>query len=452
MGKTLLLVHIRGRSKIALTIGAALLFTGCTVHPPGEQAEREAARRAGRSFSVRPAARVVPPLPENPTPEQLVDFALQSNADLEQKYWEWRSAIEQIPQDGTQPTNLVLSANLAISRGRTGFDQATLSAGNDPMTDIVLPPKLSAAARRALENARAAGLRFRKTQFELRAKVLDAWYDYALTAELIRLEQSNAQLLRTTAMIVEARNSAGSAGQQDVLKARNEVDFSNNDAEAMQAQLPAQRAALNALLNRDAGAPLPTPHGLPTGAPLTYTDAQVLLLVCERNPELAAQAREIASRREGVTLAKLQYLPDVSLSAGTDLKGLAQSLLGMVTVPALRHEAIDAAVAQANANVRVAQAMRRQTDNNLAAQLLMDLATLRDSDRQLNLFGTTVLPRTEQAVTLARSAYESGRATLLDLLDSQRSLISIRRLVANLRSAREKRLADADAITARELR
>jgi hypothetical protein len=49
--------------------------------------------------------------------------------------------------------------------------------------------------------------------------VLSAYYDYALNAQLIRLEQSNQQLLRTTAAVTEVQNRAGSAGQQDVLKA-----------------------------------------------------------------------------------------------------------------------------------------------------------------------------------------------------------------------------------------
>ena len=72
----------------------------------------------------------------------------------------------------------------------------------------------------------------------------------------------------------------------------------------------------------------------------------------------------------------------------------------MVTVPWLRHEALDAAIAQAEANVRAAQAMQRQTRSNLSAQVVMDLATLRDADRQLNLFEGLILPRATQGVTL----------------------------------------------------
>jgi outer membrane protein TolC len=441
----------QGSLAFALSIGLAALLAGCTVHPQGESDERHAALEAGKPFSKRLENRDIPALRDNPSTDDLVRQALLTNADVEEKYWEWRSAIEQIPQDGTQATNLVLSASLNISRGSTGLGQATAGAGNDPMADIVLPPKLSTAARRALENARAAGLRFRKTQFDVRNKVLAAYYDYALTAELIRLQQSITELLKTTALVTEARNNAGSAGQQDLLKARNEVDLSNNDIANMQSQLPTQRAALNALLDRPPDAPIPIPLELPMARKIDSTDEQLLALATHQNPELAALTREIAGKKDGIALAKLQYLPDISVSASTDLKGIAQSLLGMVTVPWLRHEAIDAAVAQADANLRSTEAMRRQTHNDLGAHVVMDISTIRDADRQLDLFGHTILPRARQVVTVARSAYETGHSSLLDLLDSQRSLISIQRLVANLRITREKELADLEAITAKEL-
>jgi outer membrane protein TolC len=70
---------------------------------------------------------------------------------------------------------------------------------------------------------------------------------------------------------------------------------------------------------------------------------------------------------------------------------------------------------------------------------------VRDADRQLDLFEHTVLPRAKQIVTVARSAYEAGQSSLLDLLDAQRSLLAIERLVANLRATRETRLANLEA-------
>jgi cobalt-zinc-cadmium efflux system outer membrane protein len=434
-----------------MTLAVLAALTGCTVHPLGEREERAAALQAGKPFERRIEVREISPLTESPTVDQLVEYALLSNAELEQHYWEWRSAIEQIPQDGTQITTLNVAAGTSITHGHPSWGSSTLALSNDPMTDIHWPGKLDAAAKQTLENARAAGQRFIKAKYDLRNKVLSAYYDYALNAQLIRLEQSNQQLLRTTATVTEVQNRAGSAGQQEVLKASNEADMSGNNIANMQSQLPSQRAAINALLSRAADAPLPVPTGLPASRPLVYRDGELVELAAKQNPQLVALADEIRGRSEGIKLAKLQYVPDFNLSVGTDLMGVTQSLLGQATIPILRYEALRAAIAQAETNLRASEAMRRQAGNDLAALVVADITIIRDTDRQLDLFDHAVLPRAHQVVNVGRSAYETSHASLLELLDDQRSLIAIERLVANLRITRERHLAELESITASDL-
>jgi len=269
----------------------ALSLAGCTLHPPGESDERDTASQLGKPFEKRIQSREVRPLPANPTQDQIVEFALLNNADLEQKYWAWRAAIEQIPQDGTQSATLNIAGGTTITRGHTSWSSSTLTFGNDPMTDIKWPGKLDAAAKQSLENARAAGRRFRKAKYDLRNKILSAYYDYALTAELIRLEQANRQLLELTASTTEARNRVGSAGQEDVLKAGDEVDMSENGIASMRAQLPGQRAMLNALLGRASDAPLPVPSELPPTRTLAYADSDLIHLAVKNNPELDRAGR-----------------------------------------------------------------------------------------------------------------------------------------------------------------
>jgi outer membrane protein, heavy metal efflux system len=438
-------------SKLAcLTLAAAttLFLSGCTAHPPGENEERQAALAAGKPYEKSAQNRIIPPLPQHPTPDDLVRYALLSNADLEQQYWQWRAAIEQIPIDGTQPTTLAISLATTSNNGTFAWDRTVATAGNDPMTDIAFPGKLSAAAQRSLENARAAGMQFRKAQFELRRKVLDAYDDYALNAELIRLEEENLQLLQTTVIITQARNQAAMGGQAQVLKARNEVDLAKNDVAAMRSQLPIEQAALNALLNRPPMAQIPAPDSLPPARPIDESDQQLLDQAAKINPELLALADEIRAKHEDIHLAKLQYYPDFDVAASTDLKGITQTLLGEFTVPLLRYEALNAAIAQAEANLNAADATQRQSARDLSAQIIDDIDTLRDADRQIDLLSHTILPRAQQAVTLARTAYQTGNASLLDLLDTQRSLIEIKRLTANLQASRAKRLADIESIEA----
>jgi outer membrane protein TolC len=430
---------------------AFIILPGCVVHPPGEQAERDAALKAQAPYSTRIDDRQIAPLPENPTPDELVAYSLLNNADVERQYWEWRSAIEQIPQDGTQSSALNFGAGTSITNGRSSWRSTTLSLSNDPMTDIKLPAKLDAAARQSLETARAAGQRFIKAKFELRKSVLIAYDDYALTAELIRLEQSNRQLLQTTANVTQSRNRTGSADQQDVLKAENELDISTNQIATLQSQLESQRATINALLNRSADAYLPIPAALPPLAPLPYSTTDLLALAAIKNPELLALTDEIRAQDNGVRLAKLQYYPDFNLSAGTDPMGITQSILGQATIPIFRFEALQAAVDQARASLRGAEATRHQTAHDLAAQIVTDIATIHDADRQLNLFNRSILPRARQIVSITESSYQTGRTSLLDLLGARRSLIALQRLTAQLQSTRADHLADLESLTTTDL-
>lgn len=445
---------ICGRVTVVLLVG---LVGGCTVHPPGEFEERATAVQVGKPFEKPIEVRQMPPLPANPTSDQLVEYALLGNAALEQDYWEWRSAIEQIPQDGTQTTTLNVAPGTSITNGHTSWGSSALTLSNDPQTDIKWPGKLDAAAKRALENARATGRRFIRAKYDLRYKVLKAYYDYALNAELIRLEQSNQRLLRTIATVAETRNRAGRAGQQDVLKSSNEADLSGNEIANMRSQLPSQRAAINALLSRPVDAPLPVPAKLPASRRVVYGDRELVEMAAKQNPELMALADEIRGRGEGIRLAELQYVPDFNLSVGSDLMGVTQSLLAQATIPILRYEALNAAIAQAEAKLHASEAMRREVGNNLTAQVIADITIIRDAGRQLDLFDHTILPRAREVVNVAQSAFEAGNASetdaalLLNLLDGQRSLIAIERLVAKLRITQATHLAELESITTSDL-
>src|SRR5436309_233624 len=109
------------RRRLFIVIALVLVaLPGCTFHPAGEAEERRKADEAGKAFKKE-----LPPLPGNASLQQILDYALLSNAELEQRYWEWRAAIEQIPQSGTQQTNAALSAGIPITKGSTAFDRTT---------------------------------------------------------------------------------------------------------------------------------------------------------------------------------------------------------------------------------------------------------------------------------------------------------------------------------------
>jgi cobalt-zinc-cadmium efflux system outer membrane protein len=422
--------------KLSLVVPAALALAGCAIHPKGEKEEREKIESAGVPYTRRAEP---PLLPEKPGPDDYLRHAFLSNADLEARYWEWKAAIEQVPQDASLP-NAAISFDSMFSGGAMkAWDRTTLGISNEPMSMIPFPTKLAAAGRRALEAARAAGLRFEAAKFALQGNVLSAYHDLALLAESIRIGEENVALLGLIVGQAEARVGAGTSSQQDLLAAQTELDLARNDLENLRSRVPPAAARLNALVGRPADAPVPLPDALPEPRPLPLSDADLIRLGSERSPELSALAREVAGREVALSLARQAYIPDIGLSFSFT-GSISQTVGGMLTIP-IRLEAIRAGVEQARAGLRAAQAARTQYKRDLAASFVLNLYTLRNDERQVSLFEGMILPRTRQAVDLARTAFAVGRIPFLELLEAQRTLLDVRLALAQIRTEREKALA-----------
>jgi len=444
-------ICIRSCLRVFVVITLASLVVGCTSHPEGEKQQRDLAKDAEQPFQAKVSDRSLPALPENPTPDELVHYAWLASPQIEQKFWEWKSAIEQIPQDGTQPTNLAITGGVPITNGSTALNKTTLTLSNDPMADILWPSKPTVSAQRSLEMAKAAGFRFQQAKLDLRQKVLAAYYEYAATAEVLRLQLKNLQLMKTSAVLAESGIASGTSTQSQSLRTRNEVDMMSNEISELESKLQTSRAELNASLGRDPAAPLAAPSSLPAVRSANVDAQNVLAAADKRNLELSAIDAESASKSQSVRLAKMQWVPDFALSASTDLGGVMQNLSGMITVPLLRYQAINAAIAQAEANLRAADAMRRSTAIDLHSKIISDIAVMQDAHRQITLLETSLIPRTEAVVRINQMSYESGKMSAMDVIDSQRSLTALQRISVTLKVMHEERLIELETIVGKPL-
>ncbi|HET6203890.1 MAG TPA: TolC family protein [Planctomycetota bacterium] len=435
--------------KRGLLVLLAVLAGGCAIHPGGEEEERARAEAAGAPYGRPFEERVLPDLPPDASIEDLVRHALLANAELEAKFFEWRAALERIPQAASPPGTAMLGFSEMFDGGGTSaWDRTTLALQTDPMANLPFPTKLAAAGRAALEEARAAGLRFDRARYALQAEVVRADVELAHHHEIARIRREELALLDLVEATAEARTRSGSAPQQDWLKARTELDLARNDLLVLDSEEPGLRARLNALLGLPPDASVTARFPEPRG--FSVPDVEVLARVAERNPELQALAREVAGRREALALARKAYLPDFSFS-GSITGSVVRTVGAALTLPLLRREAIEAGIAEADANLRAAEAARREAANDLAARAVLELYALRNAERQANLFESAILPRAEALVDLSRAAYAAGRVGIVDLLDSRRTALEARRTLVDLRAEREKALASLEEIAAVDL-
>ena len=85
---------------------------------------------------------------------------------------------------------------------------------------------------------------------------------------------------------------------------------------------------------------------------------------------------------------------------------------------------------QANDELRAHTQQRAAARNVMHLEIEEGIVRLETLDRQIDLLDTVLIPQTEEALRATETAYETGQLGVLELLDSERSLIDVRSLRA----------------------
>jgi outer membrane protein TolC len=436
-----------GISRTALAAVSCLLITvtgfalsGCVLTPRGTAAERERLAEAGAAWEPPPEERALPELPASPDWPELLRHAFLANGDLEAAYFEWKASLATIDVEAGWPnSNVMLGYDYMFSPGQMkAWDRSTVRVGFDPMQNVSLPPKVMVQGRIALEQARAAGQRFESAKFALQRQVLEEWFEFAATAERLRLAREDADLTSALAGAATARLEAGAA-QRTLVEADMARISAEDEIRRLEADVSARRARLNALAGRASDAPLDPPAALPPPRPLTAPDDVLLAMAVDANPELAALASEVAGRDDALDWARLQYLPDINpfvVFSGNSVQAVGTMISLSTQLPQIWGR-----IDQAKAMLRAGHAELEQRHRDRGADFVATLVLLRDSERQIELLERQLLPAAEAATGAGRVQYEGGTLELADLIGAERAPLQVRALAAEARALREARLA-----------
>jgi cobalt-zinc-cadmium efflux system outer membrane protein len=95
---------------------------------------------------------------------------------------------------------------------------------------------------------------------------------------------------------------------------------------------------------------------------------------------------------------------------------------------------------------RAAEAMARQTRQDRAASFVANLYLMRNAERQTEFYRARVVPAVQQLLSNSQQAYAAGAVTFADLIDTERTYVAVRAMVAEAQVEREKRLAELEAL------
>lgn len=448
------------QQKCLITIASVLLTSSCAtqVDPDLVHSRTEQLFAPASGPSVDAPSEPGQGLDAPSTLSEYVALALENNAGLRASFEQWRAAVERVPQVSTLPEPQFSYTNFIEEiQTRTGPQQNRFQLSQQ----FPWFGKLQRNGEAASARAESVWWNVQSRAVTLTRDVKDAYYEYAYLAQAIRIVEENLTLLRDLEPVVQRRVQTG-AGQGELLRLQVEIGKVENDLESLEDRRPAISARLNALLNRPSMEPLPWPSAPEVDIESPATDA-LRARIQKANPELRALEHRIQEAEARLARAKLERYPDFNLGLAYIDTGEAVtsplpsgsgddpvSVTFGFSIPIWRHK-YAAAEQEARAEQHANESLRIQRTNDLLSDLQMTLYRYDDAVRQISLYRDTLIPRARQALEVTEVSYQSGRATLLDVIDTQREFLQFEMAYWRAISNYHQRLADIEALCGGEL-
>jgi len=360
---------------------------------------------------------------------QLIEEALQNNAEISAAKIRWEVFKEKIPQAYSLEDPMISFGIVNLPTHLSFRDEDMTMKEFSISQKFPFPGKRPLMKEMAYKEAEAVSTDIQGKMHQIIKDVKTAYYDLSHIYRTTEVVQKNKRILEDFAKIVETRYAVGEGIQQDVFKAHVEVSKMLDELIMLSQRKKALEAKLNVLLNR----PPETPMGEPEEVvfrKFPFANGELQKMALEMNPTLKGMKKMIEAKEKAYILAKREYYPDFNFKLaygqrdnGPDMKR-RDMLTGMVemNIPIFYRSKQDRKVAETKAEILVTEAQYRAMKNEILFMITDMFSMVQRGERQLELYKTGIIPQTSLQINSAMSAYRVNKADFMTLLDSQMTL------------------------------
>jgi cobalt-zinc-cadmium efflux system outer membrane protein len=283
------------------------------------------------------------------------------------------------------------------------------------------PGKLGFGQERSRWLADARRLDADEAELGLVARAKGVYFQLAYMDRALGVMHQTRDLLRSFLQVSSAMYGVGTGLQQDVLRAQVAVARMTEDITGMEQGRVAMAARLNALLGRDATAPVGALE-LPAGADSLPEVDSLMHLAASRRPALAAAQARVAAAAAGYRQARRELFPNLMLGVSYGQRPQFDDMVSLMVGISIPLWAGSRQLPMRREMVAM-QSMQEAEARNLSNETFAQLAELRAEAvraRDLSqLYAAAILPQARASVESALSAYRVGRVDFMTLVDNQ---------------------------------
>jgi outer membrane protein TolC len=391
--------------------------------------------------------------------QSLLEHAKARNPELALMRAEAEAAAQRVQPAGALPDPVLRVELMNINNygNDAGFNLLPSKVGETKYTLMQMLPYWGKRDLRrdvAAADVQQAAARTSAAWTELAMKIKTSYARYYLAAGNERLTREILDLMARVEQIAQARYAGGLVQQQDAIRAQLEQTTMRSELIMLESEKRQVRARLNALLARDAAAPMAEPRAL---RPLPAVGALEAPALAQRaranNPQLAAEAARLRGAEKNRELTRRNRYPDFTVGLSPTQMGSRITQWGVmveVNIP-LQQTTRRSQEAEAEAMVSAARSRSEALANQLVGDLGEQLAMLDAARSTEALVTNQSLPQSELSLRSAMAAYENGKLDFTALLEAQRQIRKTRQDNLKAQAEAQMRLAEIERIVGEDL-
>jgi cobalt-zinc-cadmium efflux system outer membrane protein len=384
--------------------------------------------------------------------QELIDDGLKNSPELRAFEFRVEASKYRIPQAKSLPDPMLM-----FGYQNEGFQKITLGEeiGSQGMFSLsqmfFFPGKRSLKEEMATRDAEGLAALYSAAKLRLAARIKELYYDLFLAYKTIDILKEKTDLFLRIEDAATARYSSGMGSQQEVVMSQTEKYMLLEKEEMQKQKIEALQGMLNATIGRDVSSPLGRPAETPESRFNLALD-ELLSLAKENSPEVKAKEKMVQGAEAKVKMAKKEYYPDVTLTAGyfPRTQGLLDmwSLTATVNLPIFHKTKQEQAVLEANASLSEAKRELLATEYMLASAVRDNYSMAKTGERLVVLYRDALIPKAQQDIQLGLSGYVTGKTEAITVVQRLKAFLDVELLYWVQHVEREKAIARLEAITA----
>lgn len=286
---------------------------------------------------------------------------------------------------------------------------------------------LDARARATTEEAQAMLAEFATEERLTAQRAADAYADYVRGRQNHALHHQHLALLEQMQRAVLARFTTGGAGLAEAARVDLELAKTQRDIARIDGDIARARSIINALLRREADAPLGAPRDVGPETVRLPVDELLAQALTSRGATRAADARVRAARARRDAAETEAHIPEFTVGLGYWQDPMRRPGIGASASMALpwlwgpqRHRLDEA---------RELEASELSSEDGVDVELQLEVTSARAQlaafEQEFVIVHRQALPAARRSIDAVRAAYTTGNASLLECVDTARSVLDL---------------------------